>query len=91
MTDSYSSAIPGTAEYGPVTRANLSEAYEYIATAKTRSTDNRLAFLQRMRPYAEQYGLIEQAEKAYRAVVHHEMFRLESMQVQITRSEAFDQ
>lgn len=91
MSGTYSSAIPGTAEYGPVTKANLAEAYEYIATANTRSTDNRLAFLQRMRPYAKQYGLIEQAEKAYLAVVHREMFRLESMQVRITRSEASDQ
>lgn len=91
MSGAYSSAIPGTAEYGPVTRANLAEAYEYITTAKTRSTDNRLAFLQRMRPYAEQYGLTEQAEKAYRAVAHQEMFRLESMQTQMTRREASDQ
>lgn len=73
-----------------MTRENLADAYEYIRTTKTRATESRLSFLQRTREDAEALGLVEEYTRAYLAVVHAEMFVLESQQNHALRQEQTD-
>lgn len=74
-----------------LTRENLLDAYDYIRTAKTRSTESRLSFLQRTREDAQALDLIEEHTRAYWAVVHAEMFALEVQQKNVLRDEMSEQ